>query len=365
MPLTSNHTDYYRSINGKNTLVGYMDSKSNSTLLPSGKIDLSAPNVYDYSHHQCRAVKATLGGPSGTTSLSPKWMNSTIVDLPEYASSLRSLNNEVYSRWNGKLRKGSASLGVTLASWRQTSRMITDRQNSLARGLDNVYETLRSNRSARKRILNEREPLAGQVLEGFFGWAPLISDVQAATFTAVQGAIPPEWARVTGKRSLSGRVMNQNDINALMYTDYDGVLTLTYAALVRINNPNLWLANRLGLINLPSVAWDLVPWSFVVNMFTNVGAIIGSLTDRVGIDISKESVTTKHTSLVHGFAYDYYFKCSVTETMLNTKKIRRLNVRPTLSFEVRLPKFSWSLAAIASSLVIQKIKKINTLLRII
>ena len=52
-----------------------------------------------------------------------------------------------------------------------------------------------------------------------------------------------------------------------------------------ITNPNLLLANRLGLVNPLSVAWELVPFSFVVDWFSGVGNVLDGYTDLLGLSV--------------------------------------------------------------------------------
>ena len=52
-------------------------------------------------------------------------------------------------------------------------------------------------------------------------------------------------------------------------------------------------ANIYGLQNLGETAWELVPFSFIVDWFTNVGATIGSWTPNIGYEILASWVTTE------------------------------------------------------------------------
>ena len=66
-----------------------------------------------------------------------------------------------------------------------------------------------------------------------------------------------------------------------------------FTARVEITNPNLWLANKVGLVNLPGVLWDIIPWSFLVNMFTNMGSVVNQMTDLAGVTLHGTSLTTR------------------------------------------------------------------------
>lgn len=55
---------------------------------------------------------------------------------------------------------------------------------------------------------------------------------------------------------------------------------------VAVSNPNLWLANQLGLINPGTIALELVPFSFVFGWFVNLEQVISSMTDLYGLTLS-------------------------------------------------------------------------------
>jgi hypothetical protein len=133
---------------------------------------------------------------------------------------------------------------------------------------------------------------------------------------------------------------------------------VTYSAGVDIANPNLWLANRMGVINPAVVAWDLVPWSFVVNMFVNVNAVLGSFTDLVGLNLTNVSVTKSYTLLQEEVVYTkwseheaYYASSSV----VGKGRSRTSGSIPKPSLRLRLPNVNFELMAIASALLRQKV----------
>lgn len=58
-----------------------------------------------------------------------------------------------------------------------------------------------------------------------------------------------------------------------------------------IHNPNLFLANQLGLINPAYWLWDSTPWSHIVDWWIPVGPFLNSLTASVGLVFSDAAVT--------------------------------------------------------------------------
>jgi hypothetical protein len=77
------------------------------------------------------------------------------------------------------------------------------------------------------------------------------------------------------------------------------------SATVQVTNPNMFLANQLGFLNPALVAWELVPFSFVVDWFVNVGAVISSMTDFMGCTLKDPYHTDCHKV---GYTYSVFTK---------------------------------------------------------
>lgn len=206
--------------------------------------------------------------------------------FPEYQNTY----NAAYARFRGKVYEGSASLGVTMASAKQSADMIRTRYNQLtskaaaAEALISIFGNL----SRKEKI----KRASGLHLEIIFGWTPLLEDVYAATNTLIQKGVPPVHVSASHSSLIAKKESVRDSGGWLSYQLEDqGVLKVKIGAQIVIDNPNLWLAERAGLLNPATVAWDLVPWSFVVNMFMNTGQLVQSLTDFSGL-----SVTNSYTS---------------------------------------------------------------------
>lgn len=276
------------------------------------------------------------------------------------------VDNMAYNRHRGRLFKGSASLGVTLASWKQSRDMIVKRSNSVGRMLDSVYSRLSRDKRRIKQLRREREPSANQVLETEFGWRPLIGDVHAALGTVCSDGIPPQWVRGVGREVIDRRINIHSPFGDHNDSYWSGSVRTTYSTKVEIDNPNTWLLNRLGLINPATVVWDLIPWSFVVNMFVNVNALINSVTDEVGLIVTDRTITRTRTLLLETSIYHDSYPGALGLSVRNIKnKSRETGVPLKPRVEVKIPELNWELALIASALVVQKFKKINNLIRLL
>lgn len=297
---------------------------------------------------------------------------------------IRALEERCYSKLRSKMYYGSASLGVSLASYKVSREMIVARFKTLTTEVDELAASIllgrttkrkvrrklsntekqrrsRSNTGSRrgsakrKRYVNRNrqlENLAGLHLETIFGWMPLLQDVQKACQTVIQQADTSQFVSVAA----SSQAVHTASIDTIYAS-----ARVSYSAKVTLTNQNAWLAERAGLLNPVAVAWDLVPWSFVVNMFVNTASLVNQITDFTGLSISDASLTTtvKNRALRHAETPYGVFH----QSTIGFDKRRRTDLvlppRPGLSF--RLPDANWSTAAMAASLFIQRFSRLSSL----
>ena len=275
------------------------------------------------------------------------------------------------AKFTGKLRKGSASLGVTAGSWGQSSAMIRTRLGQASRALSNVHaKLLKDPKRLRKIRKDGPDPIANLVLEGEFGWRPLIQDIRSAVGVLAGDSIPPCWISgrqraVISESYWSPKVAN-NTSGRETRERWDGSAMVTLAATCSVSNPNAFLLNSLGLLNPFVVAWDLIPWSFVVGMFVNVQAMLNSLTNEVGLSVLNKSTTRSCKT-----TYDQYLAYYTTnrkllatggQTVTSAWKSRTIGSHPAVKLQVRVPELNSEQLVIAASLVMQRFKTINKLI---
>lgn len=183
----------------------------------------------------------------------------------------------------------TASLGVSLAEANQSVNMISAR----AKQLYDFGRALRKGEFERAaKILGLEKPprrlgnkkrsakgFANNYLEFHFGWSPLIQDIGAA-IKVLGNDFPHSTVKGSGGENGSSRTY----VNNTLYLRTTN-LSVRVAAKVGVSNPNLLLANQLGFVNPLSVAWELVPLSFVVDWFASVGDYLNSFTDKLGLTI--------------------------------------------------------------------------------
>ncbi len=147
-----------------------------------------------------------------------------------------------------------------------------------------------------KKIIKRSQQASDIWLELHFGWVPLVQDI-GTSIAAIQ-RIDLGKKRIrssnSGNFSLPFRSTtgNSNTGSTTYGNQGEGTLTVKMGGVIEVSNPNALLANQLGFVNPLSVAWEAVPFSFVVDWFSNVGQVLSSCSDFVGVNLTKAYTTT-------------------------------------------------------------------------
>lgn len=266
--------------------------------------------------------------------------------------------------------KNAGSLGVSIAQSGQAISMMRGAATSLIsifEAAERFYRTTRGKRRAQRlrRLINRGAvPTAGMVLAGFFGWAPLFEDFRSAMKTLADPWPPSTYTSVYQKWETGPVSSNWSDGYYSGSSTWRASGRETFSCAVAVSNPNLWIANKLGLVNPFQVAWDIVPWSFLVNMVTNMGQIMGSLTDFAGLTLSDTSLTSK--LILNETASRAYRDprpgafANALGQATHTIRGRRVGVSPPgVTPYVRFVDWKVGTAAIIGSLLIQKVGKLD------
>lgn len=231
--------------------------------------------------------------------------------------------NTAFSRLIYALRSGnSANLGVSLAESGEALKMIVNRLSSFAK----AFRALRKGRPGDalaalsitpghsklpKRRPNETKDswlqrVANFFLEYKFGWKPLCSDIWDAFTVLTRDPVRPVHFSVGSKRQVSTSYPFAG--RTAVCSGWTGVRLSCTAT---VSNPNLALANQLGLVNPFTVAFEVVTLSFLFDWFANVKKVLNSFTDLMGFSVSNCAVTgwIKYDSFNHvSYPFDVWEK---------------------------------------------------------
>lgn len=227
--------------------------------------------------------------------------------LPVASDSL----NRALSDFREKISSG-ASWGVTLAERKQAMGMMTQRLlqlTSFARDMrrfrfGDALRTLgittdRIRPHTWRRLKRQSGALGNNILEVRFGWQPLWQDIHS-TAELLCSDIPT--GRIVGK----GTARLVSTYAADDPYDYYGYVRRTRSDNHRIHtkvwadvamvNPNAALLSNLGLDNPFLVAYELIPWSFVLNYFVSLDEFLRNFNPYAGYSLENKGYTVFQVS---------------------------------------------------------------------
>lgn len=201
-----------------------------------------------------------------------------------------SLESEAIVKAIEKIKSTEAQIGEALAESRKSYRMVYDSGRTLLeaalavkqRRIRDAWRILRDDRSVVRRG-------ADLYLQYKYGWKPLMSDIHKAN----------ELLRQDLKKGImiSGYGSAREGVSALSKVDRtrqgDGYRSCRVKLYGIVLDPYKHLADQMGLTNPLSLAWALVPYSFVVDWFLPVGRVLDAMQEPKGVKFVGGFATTK------------------------------------------------------------------------
>jgi hypothetical protein len=280
--------------------------------------------------------------------------------------------HQAYSRAYGEFvekMKSSSGWATNLAEMNQSIDSLSLRFKQLAqftravRRLDPVAAgkalgLSKENWLPRRRNMKDA---SGLWLEYHFGWEPLVKDIGDAITVLGERKFP---TLVKGRGNSDRNVSNDvNDFQKHILDRWTENYFVHVQATVSVTDPLLSQLNQLGFVNPLSVAWDLVPFSFVVDWFSNIGQILEAATDFVGFGVKDAFVTDYgYTKRIYSWNYKFdslviYNRSSETTEM---RTLRRPGAIPIPDLIVKpFHGFSVSRAATSCSLLLQQLSHVK------
>lgn len=266
-------------VNGKlqlrqNTLTSFW-SNSNT---PSGEYTYAAKSAFDL-YGDFRPGYGPFRGP---------YALSAAITVPP-ADTAGALYDAA-SRFYLKVSNAKVSLAQAFAERQQTVDLIA----STARRLANFYRSFRRGRNPFTGLRCNSKDAANLWLEYSYGWVPLVSDVH--DILTLKDHEPPPFivtSRSKIKQNLFQRSVSPSSyvVRNEAYTT-EIISTVTIRAAVVVSDPSAAFGNNLGLANPAQLAWELLPYSFVVDWFIPIGDWLESQSALLGLTLSDKSTTT-------------------------------------------------------------------------
>lgn len=282
---------------------------------------------------------------------SPACVNESIWDH-------RSLSN-AQLRAISQVADKKMNLGETLAESPQTFRMI----GSNAAAIYQMFRALRRGdmRAAgravgiSKNFRNWPKDLSNRYLELIFGWKPLIDEVYNG-IDVLQNGLGRENvnAYITTKARESVVLTRSYSSTTTLpsgtcTSDFRGHVSYTY----RYRFPwRFRTMNQLGIANIPSLAWQLLPYSFLIDWFFPVGNYLDCFTATEGCSFEDAYHTNFVKHLYKGDASTTWPDGCVHEYTLLQRRIITTSNPPLPQFD--LPNLGIGQAASIVALLVQR-----------
>jgi hypothetical protein len=171
--------------------------------------------------------------------------------------------------------------GVFLGELREAVKMIRNPAQALRRQIHDFTHV-----SSKKRggFGSSARNTADAWLEASFGWMPLIEDIKDAAKVATRHPFrvfedfDAEWRDYTSKDSFDGK-FQYGGLEVKYRNCLDGFAHVKYQGAIKAETAPPGFPEQFGLSwsNVIPAAWELVPWSFLIDYFTNVGKVIDGM----------------------------------------------------------------------------------------
>jgi len=238
------------------------------------------------------------------------------------------MQNESSTKALLKIASEKAGIGQDLATFRQTLDLIHKPGWSLVNAIKKAWQDknlrpyfMYSEREIKHLKLFTRAS-AQTYLEYVYGFRPIMNDIYGIMEKMKEKGSKDHLLYGNGSSTQSGST-NTGSFTDISYNALTNVASGDETAHVhskiwgRIdpNCPGLRSLNQLGLINPLAIAWDLVPWSFVVDWVLPIGPVLQALTAPAGLIFVDASSSVRVTAVA---GWDHHNKFLDSSAASNT-----------------------------------------------
>lgn len=201
-------------------------------------------------------------------------------------------NNKALATFVKRVRKRQTSFQGAIAAGEtaETLRMLRNPVNGLRKTMFGYLQRLKKNRRKLRKLppKRRRSAVSDTWLEQSFGWTPLLNDIDDAA-QAVANSMYRSDQKMTVVTA-SGRTCERTESNYTRISNngiqpyfklnlaWEKEVIVKYQAGVDPGSYALYNPRRVGFdpSNWLPTAWELLPWSFLVDYFANVGEIVSA-----------------------------------------------------------------------------------------
>ena len=188
-----------------------------------------------------------------------------------------SLKAEVSAKWYSEVANTNALLPLMFKERQQTIDLVTKKILYFAKLRKNFHrefmKLFKGDKKARHEIMESKW------LEYRYGWLPTLADID----TLINQPLGLPSARVAAKQFRAFSYENDGGVSGKVVAN--GNFHMSYGAYVYPKGPNMQVATQYGIANPLLVAWEMVPFSFAVDWFLDIGGYLESLGALNGLEI--------------------------------------------------------------------------------
>lgn len=188
-----------------------------------------------------------------------------------------------------KLANQKVHVGTLTAERAQTLSML----QSLIKRLADVVSLKKNLFKSAVGYLSHPKLIADDYLAFQFGIKPLVNDIFSAVQLLAESADPENVSTIVTRSNSHAELKTLCLVGDFTY-EFTGTINVSLVEKYIVNNDLARSLQTLGLVNPAEIAWEMLPWSFVIDWFVPVGAYIRSLTGDTGVTfvVGTRTVTT-------------------------------------------------------------------------
>jgi len=289
----------------------------------SRKVELNGDAFIKQGATQASAWTNLIINPDADSMISSSSYGGYPLSTSSTAITETSLRNRAEVKALSSISEQKAGVGEDLATFSQVIEMFHSKASALEAALRFFKEDYRmhrfrhiTQRFLRKGYKTFPKDLSELFLEYVYGWKPLVSDLYGTIellreySKGVKPIILHGHGQATDTKSRSWAKGKPGWVSTGHWAEF----TTSEQSKVRVDlygqvDPSLVAfraLNQLGLINPVSLAWELIPWSFVVDWFVPIGPVLQAFTAPIGLKLVSGTIAQRisrtHVGTVHAIA---------------------------------------------------------------
>jgi hypothetical protein len=225
---------------------------------------------------------------------------------PQFYAELENAYSKSVTKALMKLRSNTAQIGAAIFEAKKTAEMIASQSLAVLRAYQaarrgNFAEVARQLGITSSRVLSGKHA-ANMWLQTMYGWLPLLVDIKQGCDRLAKGYRD------------KGFIIDAHSTPKFRFVEpwhFGGQKSqwifeagVRCAIEARIKNSFLDSIDGSGVLNPLSIAWELVPYSFVIDWFVPVGNVLESLTATAGLEFASGYTSTRYEGSFHALLND-------------------------------------------------------------